>query len=135
MTKIKSMSILVILLTGIITLTGFSGLNVEVGISGTGEITQDDPPPTQPAPEVPEVEQPESGDSNQSNRIYIQLPGDDDSSTSTQYFGAGLTLGCLIGLVVIIILLIGLFVGRRSKDEALPPTTTSSVDQSQSGQM
>jgi len=132
MNKIKSISILAILLIIAFTLTGFSSLNMGVESSGAGQIAQEatppaEPAPTEPAAEQPESEQPENESSSETNRIYIQLPGDDDASTSTQYFGAGMTLGCLIGLGVILLLIIGLLAGRGSRGS---DTQTSASDNS-----
>jgi hypothetical protein len=89
-------------------LTGFNTFKMELISTEYGQIGQDPTPPApqepvEPAPEQPAPEQPEG-----SNPVIIQIPGVEDS-----------TLGILL-LVVI-----GMLIGRGSKSKQGPPPTPS----------
>lgn len=104
-------------------LTGFNTFKMELISTEYGQIGQDPTPPApqepvEPAPEQPAPEQPEA-----SNPVIIQIPGVEDSTTSTQYFGAGLSVGCLVGLGLLLLVVIGMLIGRGSKSKQGPPPT------------
>jgi hypothetical protein len=128
MMKNKSNLLLTLLLTVFLSvfLTGFRSISMETMSPDIGQIGQDATPPPPPEPVEPAPEQPapggETGGGN--DKIIIQLPGEQDTTTSTQYFGAGLTVGCLVGLLALVLVVIGLLVGRSSKTKQPSNTPT-----------
>ena len=110
-------------------LTGFNTFKMELISTEYGQIGQDPTPPApqepvEPAPEQPAPEQPAPEQPSGSNPVIIQIPGVEDSTTSTQYFGAGLSVGCLVGLGLLLLVVIGMLIGRGSKSKQGPPPTT-----------
>jgi len=119
MMKNKSNLLLTLLLTVILSvfLTGFRSISMETMSPDITQIGQDatPPPPSEPVEPAPEQPAPGGETGSGNDKIIIQLPGEQDTSSSTQYFGAGLTVGCLVGLLALVLVVIGLLVGRRSK--------------------
>jgi hypothetical protein len=116
--KIKWVIVLLTVIILSVFLTGFNTLNMELISSDYAEFGQDPTPPPPQEPVQPAPEQP--GDSNP---VIIQIPGVEDSTTSTQYFGAGLSVGCLVGLGILFLVVIGMLIGRGSKSKQGPPPT------------
>lgn len=113
-------------------LTGFSAQGVEFIRSDVRQIGQDPtpPPPQEPVQPPPENQVPPPPEQpGGKNQIIIQLPWEEDATNSTQYFGAGLSVGCLIGLGILLVVLIGVFIGRSSKSDQVPPPPPTSDNQ------
>ena len=120
--KNKWLIVLVVVIFSVL-LTSFSFTGVGIMDSGIGQIGQDPTPPAPQEPVEPAPEQPAPEQPGGSNPVIIQIPGVEDSTTSTQYFGAGLSVGCLVGLGILLLVVIGMLIGRGSKSKQGPPPT------------